>query len=102
VVLICWVTESCHSAWCCSAPEVEDDSKQKLKVSMVSWDSSDKWVITAVSDHSLKIWNSVTGEFGCVAISVGRSVHGCVSAVSLTCGGLSRGWVVASNHYTAC
>jgi len=43
------------------APEVEDDSKQKLKVSMVSWDSSDKWVITAVSDHSLKIWNSVTG-----------------------------------------
>lgn len=101
MVLICWVTESRHSAWYCSAPEVDDDSKQKLKVSMVSWDSSDKWVITAVSDHSLKIWNSVTGEFGCVSISVGRSVHGCVSAVSLTCGGLNRGWAVASNQYTA-
>ncbi|PNF30682.1 hypothetical protein B7P43_G06084, partial [Cryptotermes secundus] len=42
-------------------PELEDDSKQKLKVSMVSWDSSDKWVITAVSDHTLKVWNSETG-----------------------------------------
>lgn len=42
---------------------MEDDSKQKLKVSMVSWDSSDKWVITAVSDHTLKVWNSETGEF---------------------------------------
>jgi len=80
---------------------VEDDSKQKLKVSMVSWDSSDKWVITAVSDHSLKIWNSETGEFGCVAVNVGRIVRGCVSAVCLTCGGLSRGCTVASNQYTA-
>lgn len=43
-------------------PELEDDNKQKLKVSMVSWDSSDKWVITAVSDHTLKVWNSETGE----------------------------------------
>jgi hypothetical protein len=63
---------------------------------MVSWDSSDKWVITAVSDHTLKIWNSESGEFGCMAISV-RSVHGCVSAVSLTSVGLNRGWTVASN-----
>jgi WD40 repeat protein len=100
VVLIRWVIESRHSAWCCSATELEDDSKQKLKVSMVSWDSSDKWVITAVSDHTLKIWNSETGEFGCVAISV-RSVHGCVSAFCLACVGFSRGWAVASNHYTA-
>jgi WD40 repeat protein len=34
---------------------------------MVSWDSSDKWVITAVSDHTLKVWNSETGEFAAVA-----------------------------------
>ncbi|KDR09153.1 hypothetical protein L798_01269, partial [Zootermopsis nevadensis] len=44
------------------APELEDDNKQKLKVSMVSWDTSDKWVITAVNDHTLKVWNSETGE----------------------------------------
>lgn len=29
---------------------------------MVSWDVSDKWVITAVADHTLKIWNSFTGD----------------------------------------
>jgi WD40 repeat protein len=50
-------------------PEVEDDNKQKLKVSMVSWDSSDKWVITAVSDHTLKVWNSETGEFAAVSLN---------------------------------
>jgi WD40 repeat protein len=53
---------------CCRAPELEDDNKQKLKVSMVSWDSSDKWVITAVNDHTLKVWNSETGEFAVAAL----------------------------------
>lgn len=53
---------------CCRAPELEDDNKQKLKVSMVSWDTSDKWVITAVNDHTLKVWNSETGEFSAVAV----------------------------------
>ena len=79
---ICCITESRHSAWCCRTPELEDDGKQKLKVSMVSWDSSDKWVITAVSDHTLKIWNSETGEFDSAVIVV-RSVYGCgISMVS--------------------
>ena len=45
------------------SPETDDDNKQKLKVSMVSWDSSDKWVITAVNDHTLKVWNSETGKW---------------------------------------
>lgn len=29
---------------------------------MVSWDVSDEWVITAVNDSSLKVWNAKTGE----------------------------------------
>lgn len=44
----------------CSAKEENEDAK-KLKVTMVGWDYSDEWVITAVSDYSLKIWRSSTG-----------------------------------------
>lgn len=29
---------------------------------MVCWDVSDEWVITAVNDSSLKVWNSKSGE----------------------------------------
>lgn len=29
---------------------------------MVAWDSSDSWVITAVNDHSLKVWNAANGK----------------------------------------
>nr|CAD7255825.1 unnamed protein product [Timema shepardi] len=39
----------------------DEDNKTKLKVSMVSWDVTDKWVITAVSDYTLKVWNANTG-----------------------------------------
>ncbi|XP_072401421.1 bromodomain and WD repeat-containing protein 3 isoform X1 [Diabrotica undecimpunctata] len=42
-----------------NAPEA--DSK-KLKVTMVCWNKSDLWVVTAVSDHNLKIWTSNTGQ----------------------------------------
>ncbi|XP_030752508.1 PH-interacting protein isoform X2 [Sitophilus oryzae] len=40
---------------------VECDSK-KIRVTMVAWDRSDLLVITAVSDHTLKVWNSLNGE----------------------------------------
>ena len=40
--------------------ELED--LKKLKVTMVAWDVSDTWVITAVSDFTLKVWLSSTGE----------------------------------------
>ncbi|KAK7871917.1 hypothetical protein R5R35_009722 [Gryllus longicercus] len=40
----------------------DEDPKFKWKVSMVCWDQSDSWIITAVNDHSLKVWNSSTGE----------------------------------------
>ncbi|CAG2060725.1 unnamed protein product [Timema podura] len=41
--------------------QITGDNKTKLKVSMVSWDVTDKWVITAVSDYTLKVWNANTG-----------------------------------------
>ncbi|CAG9864164.1 unnamed protein product [Phyllotreta striolata] len=40
---------------------LENDSK-KLKVTMVCWDLSDYWVITAVSDNTLKVWTSSNGQ----------------------------------------
>nr|XP_033340123.1 PH-interacting protein [Megalopta genalis] len=42
--------------------EAEDDTNKKAKVTMVSWDVSDEWVITAVNDSSLKVWNAKSGE----------------------------------------
>ncbi|KZC10837.1 PH-interacting protein, partial [Dufourea novaeangliae] len=42
--------------------DAEDDSNKKAKVTMVSWDVSDEWVITAVNDSSLKVWNAKTCE----------------------------------------
>lgn len=41
--------------------ENEEENK-KLKVTMVSWVASDDYVITAVNDHSLKVWDSQTGR----------------------------------------
>lgn len=35
----------------CPAP---DDESKKLKVTMVSWDYSDKWIITAVNDFTVR------------------------------------------------
>ncbi|KAL2733024.1 PH-interacting protein [Vespula maculifrons] len=43
-------------------PETDDDTNKKAKVTMVCWDVSDEWVITAVNDSSLKVWNSKSGE----------------------------------------
>lgn len=40
----------------------EDDGKVKPKVSMVCWDRSDKYVVTAVHDATLKVWDSYTGK----------------------------------------
>lgn len=40
--------------------EVED--LRKLKVTMVAWDVSDTWIITAVSDYKLKVWTAEDGE----------------------------------------
>lgn len=40
----------------------EEDNKVKPKVSMVCWDRSDKYVITAVHDATLKVWDSFSGK----------------------------------------
>lgn len=29
---------------------------------MVSWDCKDQWVVTACSDHTLKVWDSFSGN----------------------------------------
>ena len=36
-------------------------SSNKLRVSMVSWSPDDQFVITAVTDSSIKVWNSHSG-----------------------------------------
>lgn len=33
-----------------------DDEQKKLKVTMVSWDYSDKWIITAVNDFTVSLF----------------------------------------------
>lgn len=42
--------------------EDPDQEPKKLFVTMVAWDYSDNFVITAVSDHCLKVWQSSTGQ----------------------------------------
>ncbi|KAM9316037.1 PH-interacting protein [Gastrophryne carolinensis] len=39
-----------------------EDKTTKLKVTMVAWDRHDNCVITAVSNMTLKVWNSYTGQ----------------------------------------
>jgi WD40 repeat protein len=43
-------------------PLEEENRVNKLKVTMVGWSLDDKFVITAVNDCSLKVWDSYTGE----------------------------------------
>ncbi|XP_023242428.1 PH-interacting protein-like isoform X2 [Centruroides sculpturatus] len=46
-----------------------DDNKQKLRVTMVGWNTDDSVVITAVNDSSLKVWDSYTGKLKHVLIA---------------------------------
>lgn len=46
----------------CPPSETITDPKKGLKVTMVSWDRSDNWIVTAVNDHTIKVWNSATGK----------------------------------------
>ena len=47
-----------------AAPNIESLSElgQKLKVTMVTWSRNDRWLITAVSDFSIKVWDSTNGK----------------------------------------
>ncbi|XP_017084121.2 bromodomain and WD repeat-containing protein 3 isoform X2 [Drosophila eugracilis] len=49
------MTERLHSC-----PEPEEG--KRLKVTMVAWDASDKYVITAVNDFTIKIWDSKSAK----------------------------------------
>lgn len=42
-------------------PTTEED-KHKYGVTMVAWNANDRYVITAVNDRSLKVWDSRTGK----------------------------------------
>lgn len=46
----------------CPPPDGSIDLKKGLKVTMVSWDRSNNWVVTAVNDHSIKVWNAKTAK----------------------------------------
>ncbi|KAG5885604.1 hypothetical protein JTB14_024785 [Gonioctena quinquepunctata] len=45
-----------------SATNVPETDTKKLKVTMVCWNKSDSWVVTAVSDFTLKIWTASDGQ----------------------------------------
>lgn len=34
----------------------------KPKVTMIAWNQNDNYVVTAVNNHLLKVWNSSTGQ----------------------------------------
>ena len=50
--------------------------QEKLYVTMVGWTQDDQYVVVAVSDLTLKVWNSHTGQLAHV-LKVGQ--RGCVS-----------------------
>ncbi|XP_034117693.1 LOW QUALITY PROTEIN: bromodomain and WD repeat-containing protein 3 [Drosophila albomicans] len=50
----------CMTERLASCPPPEEG--KKLKVTMVAWDASDRYVITAVSDFTIKIWDSKCGR----------------------------------------
>ncbi len=39
-----------------------EEVKTKLKVTIVCWSADDLYVVTAVNDYSLKVWDSHTGK----------------------------------------
>ncbi|MEE6467788.1 hypothetical protein FKM82_008071, partial [Ascaphus truei] len=45
-----------------SSPSSEEERFMKPKVTMIAWDHLDTVVVTAVTDHLLKVWDSQTGE----------------------------------------
>ena len=52
-------------SYVCSKPVVDAEPEEKavkLYVTMVGWSTDDLYVVTAVSDHTIKVWNSYTGK----------------------------------------
>lgn len=45
-----------------SAKNASEPDPKKLRVTMVCWNRSDNCAVTAVSDYTLKIWSSSTGQ----------------------------------------
>lgn len=49
-----------------------DWSLPQRKVTMVCWTVDDAFVVTAVSDFTIKVWNASTGQL-CHTLKVGRT-----------------------------
>ncbi|XP_031621174.1 bromodomain and WD repeat-containing protein 3 isoform X2 [Contarinia nasturtii] len=41
---------------------ISTEKDKKLSVTMVGWDLTDQYVITAVNDYTIKVWNADTGQ----------------------------------------
>lgn len=61
-----WHNQTLHVSETLSNQDLNQSSQNliniKLKVTMVGWSLDDRYVITAVNDHSIKIWESNTGK----------------------------------------
>lgn len=57
-----WLKVNFQNPYSEQSQENDDTKIAKFKVTMVGWDSEDKYVITAVNDFSLKVWNSYGGN----------------------------------------
>uniref|UniRef100_A0A8C3XWQ3 Bromodomain and WD repeat domain containing 1 n=1 Tax=Chelydra serpentina TaxID=8475 RepID=A0A8C3XWQ3_CHESE len=42
--------------------QIKEDRFMKPKVTMIAWNQNDDFVVTAVNNHLLKVWNSYTGQ----------------------------------------
>lgn len=40
----------------------DEDKFMRPKVTMIAWNQDDNYVVTAVNNHLLKVWNSSTGQ----------------------------------------
>ncbi len=45
-----------------SSSDSDDSKSSKLKVTMVTWSQDDTYVITTVTDYTVKVWYTDTGK----------------------------------------
>ena len=69
-----------------SVTEVDEETYvTKYRVTMVSWSTDDEFVVTAVNDFSLKVWNSNSGQLVHVLQVSSTAFTACPLKFSYTC-----------------
>jgi len=69
-----------------SVTEVDEETYvTKYRVTMVSWSTDDEFVVTAVNDFSLKVWNSNSGQLVHVLQVSCTAFTACPLKFSYTC-----------------